>query len=65
MSFLVAYKFLVLARIGRDLSALAMGAIIEKYRPTDSFKNMAICLASFAGLICWFMIAVILGEELF
>jgi hypothetical protein len=45
-----------------------MGIVIGKYRPTKGFKNMAICLVTFAGLMSWFFIyllTVVAEMELF
>ena len=49
------YKVFVLTRMVWSVCALAMGAVIGKYRPTKSFKNMAICLVTFAGCMSWFL----------
>lgn len=68
MDLEAAYKFLVLARLGWCPFALALGAIIDKYNPTASFKNMAIFAISIVGCISWFVvyiIAITLGAELF
>ncbi len=50
------YKVFVLTRMVWSICGLAMGAVIGKYRPTKSFKNMAICLVTFAGCMSWFLI---------
>ena len=49
------YKVFVLTRMVWSVCALAMGAVIGKYRPTKSFTNMAICLVTFAGFMSWFL----------
>jgi len=62
------YKLFLLTRVVWSVCALAMGAVIGKYRPTKSFKNMVICLITFAGFMAWFLIyiiAVVVGMELF
>ncbi len=62
------YKLFALTRMVWSVYALAMGAVIGKYRPTKSFKNMAICLVTFAGCMSWFLIyilTVFAGIELF
>ena len=35
--------------------ALALGAVIGKYKPLKSFTNMAICLVTFVGCMSWFL----------
>jgi len=62
------YKLFALTRMLWSVYALAMGAVIGKYRPTKSFKNMAICLVTFAGCMSWILIyilTVFAGIELF
>ncbi len=49
------YKVFVLTRMVWSVCALAMGAVIGKYRPTKSFTNMAICLVTFVGCMSWFL----------
>jgi len=48
------YKVVVLTRMLWSVLALALGAVIGKYRPT-SFTNMAICLVTFVGCMSWFL----------
>ena len=56
VTFFAGYKLIVLTRMVWSACALAMGIVIGKYRPTKGFKNMAICLVTFAGLMSWFFI---------
>ncbi len=49
------YKVFVLTRMVWSVCALAMGAVIGKYRPTKSFTNMAICLVTLVGCMSWFL----------
>ncbi len=68
MTLFAAYKLLVIASVGCCPLALALGAIIDKYHPTESFKNMAIFAMSFVGCISWFvvyLVAITLGAELY
>ena len=44
--------------------ALALGAVIGKYRPT-SFTNIAICLVTLLGCVSWFLMFMIAVVELF
>ncbi len=53
------YKVFVLTRMVWSVCALAMGAVIGKYRPTRSFTNMAICLVTFAGCMSWFLMGLL------
>ena len=65
-----SYKLIVLTRIVRSVLALALGAVIGKYRP-KGFKNIAICLVTGAGCLSWFLMFLIYvltvaeGMELF
>jgi len=56
VTFFAGYKLIVLTRMVWSGGSLAMGIVIGKYRPTKGFKNMAICLVTFAGLMSWFFI---------
>lgn len=49
------YKVVVLTRMLWSVLALALGAVIGKYRPLKSFTNMAICLVTFVGCMSWFL----------
>ena len=66
MTLFVSYKLLVLTRMVWSVCALAMGAVISKYRPT-SFKNILVCLVTGVGCLAWFFIYIltVLGSELF
>jgi len=55
LTLFASYKLVVLTRTVRNLLALALGAVISKYRPTKSFTNMAICLVTFVGCMSWFL----------
>ncbi len=44
--------------------ALALGAVIGKYRPTN-FTNIVICLFTFLGCVSWFLIYIVALTELF
>ena len=68
VALLGGYKLFVLTRMVWSVCALAMGAVIGKYRPTKSLKNMAICLVTAAGFLSWFVtiiITVVTETELF
>ena len=58
------YKLFVLTRMVWSVCALAMGAVIGKYRPTKSFKNMAICVVTGVGCLSWFLIYIVAVMEL-
>ncbi len=58
------YKLIVLTRIVWSVLALALGAVIGKYRPT-SFTNIAICLVTLLGCVSWFLMFMIAVVELF
>ena len=64
ITFFASYKLVVLTRMVRSVCALALGAVIGKYRPTKSFKNLAICLITFLGCLSWFLIYIlaVVGE---
>ena len=49
------YKLIVFIRIVRSVLALALGAVIGKYKPLKSFTNMAICLVTLLGCVSWFL----------
>ena len=55
ITLVFSYKLIVLTRIVWSVLALALGAVIGKYRPTKSFTNMAICLLTFVGCVSWFL----------
>jgi len=59
-----SYKLIVLTRIVWSVLALALGAVIGKYRPT-SFTNIAICLVTLLGCVSWFLMFMIAVVELF
>ncbi len=59
MTFFASYKQIVLTRMIWSVLALALGAVIGKYRPLKSFTNMAICLVTCTGCLAWFLIYVI------
>ncbi len=59
VTLFAGYKLIVLTRMVWSGCALAMGIVIGKYRPTKSFKNMAICLVTFAGCMSWFFIYIL------
>ena len=65
ITFFASYKLVVLTRMVWSVCALAMGAVIGKYRPTKSFTNMAICLVTLVGCLSWFLIYIIAVMELF
>lgn len=48
-------KLIVLTRIARSVLALALGAVIGKYRPIKSLKNMTICVVTGMGCLSWFL----------
>ena len=50
-----SYKLIVLTRIVWSVLALALGAVIGKYRPTKSFGNQIICFVTFLGCVSWFL----------
>ncbi len=49
------YKLIVFIRIVRSVLALALGAVIGKYKPLKSFKNKVICFVTFVGCMSWFL----------
>ena len=64
MTLFVSYKLLVLTRMVWSVLALALGAVIGKYRPTN-FTNIVICLFTFLGCVSWFLIYIVALTELF
>ncbi len=48
------FKVVFLTRMVWSVCALALGAVIGKYRPTN-FTNILICLFTFWGFISWFL----------
>ena len=68
VTFFAGYKLIVLTRMVWSACSLAMGIVIGKYRPTRSFKNMAICLvtcAVFLNGFYLFILTVVAEMELF
>ncbi len=59
VTFFAGYKLIVLTRMVWSGGSLAMGIVIGKYRPTKGFKNMAICLVTFAGFLNGFYIFIL------
>ena len=59
------YKLIVLTRMVWSVCALAMGAVIGKYKATKSFKNMVICVVTGVGCLSWFLIYIVAVMELF
>ncbi len=55
VTFIFGYKVAVFTRMVWSVLALALGAVIGKYRPTKSLTNMAICLVTFVGCVSWFL----------
>jgi len=55
LTLFLGYKVVVLTRMVWSVCALALGAVIGKYRPTKSFTNMAICGVTFVGCLSWFL----------
>ena len=49
------YKVVVLTRMVWSVLALALGAVIGKYKPLKNFTNMAIYLVTFVGCMSWFL----------
>ena len=49
------YKVVVLTRMLWSVCALALGAVIGKYRPTKSLKNQIICFVTLVGCMSWFL----------
>ena len=66
LTFFASYKLIVLTRMVWSVLALALGAVIGKYRP-KGFKNIAICLITSAGCLAWLLIyiLIVLESELF
>ncbi len=64
MTFIFGYKVVVLTRMVWSVLALALGAVIGKYKPLKSFTTMAICLVTFVGCMSWFLIFTIVVMEL-
>jgi len=44
--------------------ALALGAVIGKYKPTQSLKNMAIFLVTSVGCLAWLLIYIVAVAEM-
>ena len=68
VTLFAGYKLIVLTRMVWSAFSLAMGIVIGKYRPTKSFKNMAICLVTFAVCLnCFYIyiLTVVVEMELF
>ncbi len=66
LTLFASYKLIVLTRMVWSVLALALGAVVGKYRP-KGFKNIAICLVTGAGCLAWFwiyIIAVVVEMEL-
>jgi len=59
------YKVVVLTRMVWSVLALALGAVIGKYGPAKSLKNMTIFLVTCAGCLSWFLIYIVAVMELF
>ncbi len=64
MTFIFGYQVVVLTRMVWSVLALALGAVIGKYRPTN-FTNIVICLFTFLGCVSWFLIYIVALTELF
>jgi len=63
LTFFASYKLIVLTRMVWSVLALALGAVIGKYKPTKSLKNMAIFLVTSAGCLAWLLIYIIAVAE--
>jgi len=67
LTLFASYKLIVLTRMVWSVLALALGAVIGKYKP-KGFKNIAICSVACTGFLAWFLIyiiAVVVEMELF
>ena len=64
VTFIFGYKLAVLTRMVWSVLALALGAVIGKYKPTQSLKNMAIFLVTSAGCLAWLLIYIIAVAEM-
>ena len=64
LTLFASYKLIVLTRMVWSVLALALGAVIGKYQPTQSLKNMAIFLVTSAGCLAWLLIYIIAVAEM-
>ena len=64
LTLFASYKLIVLTRMVWSVLALALGAVIGKYKPTQSLKNMAIFLVTSAGCLAWLLIYIIAVAEM-
>ena len=64
LTWFASYKLIVLTRMVWRVLALALGAVIGKYKPTQSLKNMAIFLITSAGCLAWLLIYIIAVAEM-
>lgn len=64
LTWFASYKLIVLTRMVWSVLALALGAVIGKYKPTQSLKNMAIFLVTSAGCLAWLLIYIIAVAEM-
>ena len=64
LTWFASYKLIVLTRMVWSVLALALGAVIGKYKPTQSLKNMAIFLITSAGCLAWLLIYIIAVAEM-
>lgn len=59
LTLFASYKLIVLTRMVLSVLALALGAVVGKYRP-KGFKNITIVLVTSAGLLSWFLIYLVI-----
>jgi len=64
LTWFASYKLIVLTRMVWSVLALALGAVIGKYKPTQNLKNMAIFLITSAGCLAWLLIYIIAVAEM-
>jgi len=64
LTLFASYKLIVLTRMVWSVLTLALGAVIGKYKPTQSLKNMAIFLVTSAGCLAWLLIYIIAVAEM-